>query len=456
MEFKRVKLRLSNLIHVSKHPGTGHDIRSGTETGSLPREVSMTTTPRLRRAMLFAVSISLLTSPAFAQSTPASDQAPPDESTAGKVESLTEQVQTMQADVDKLKRFKFSGYLQVRWEHSEDQSDSVKVANNGAVTANNRERFYIRRARLKLTYDSSPLSQGVLYFDARDDRITRLLEAYVTLLDPWTPDHRHGFTIGQINVPFGYELERSSSVRELPERSRAENVLFPGERDRGAKIVSQWTPQIETVVSVLNGEGINSTNFPTTDPTSNKDYTARLRFSQGTIDVCGSWYDGQVTTPLTGQDIETDKTRYGADAQLYYAAPSVGGGSLKGEYYSGTNLNSDSLRVLVPVPPTGGPLLLRPGADATHLATDFVGWYVMWVQNVGEKLQFAARYDTFDPNQDLDHDQFERWNVGLNWFYDGYTRITASYETPVTERLVGGKYVDPKDNLWTIQFQHKF
>ena len=25
-----------------------------------------------------------------------------------------------------------------------------------------------------------------------------------------------------------------------------------------------------------------------------------------------------------------------------------------------------------------------------------------------------------------------------------------------TDTLVAGKYVDPKDNLWTIQFQHKF
>ena len=56
-----------------------------------------------------------------------------------------------------------------------------------------------------------------------------------------------------MNIPFGYEIERSSSVRELPERSRAENVLFSGERDRGLKIVSQWTPQIETVIGGWNG-----------------------------------------------------------------------------------------------------------------------------------------------------------------------------------------------------------
>jgi hypothetical protein len=106
------------------------------------------------------------------------------------------------------------------------------------------------------------LSQAVVYFDGNTasgtTRNITLLEAYLTLLDPWTPDHRHGLTIGQMNVPFGYEIERSSSVRELPERSRAENVLFAGERDRGVKLVSQWTPWLETVVAVLNGGGVRT------------------------------------------------------------------------------------------------------------------------------------------------------------------------------------------------------
>lgn len=392
-----------------------------------------------------------LSFPAWSQD---SESAESTSDVSARLESMNEQMQTMQADVDKLKKFKFSGYAQARWEHGEDQSDSVRVS-GGVVTPANKERFYIRRARVKLTYDSSPLSQAVVYFDGGQDRTIRLLEAYVTLLDPWTPDHRHGLTAGQFNVPFGYELERSSSTRELPERSRAENTLFSGERDRGIKIVSQWTPQFETVVGVLNGGGVNSTNYPTTDPTSSKDFVGRARFSQGTIDGAVSYYTGKEITPLTGPDASTHKTRIGFDSQIYFAVPSLGGGSLKGEFYGGKNLNPDSLRILVPAP-TGGATLLRAGADPSHLATDFTGWYAMWVQNLGEKLQLAARYDAFDPNTDLDHDQFERVSLGLNWFWDGFTRITAAYDIQTTDRLVGGNYIDPKDNLWTVQFQHKF
>ena len=291
------------------------------------------------------------------------DQAGKLEEIHGQLEGMTEQLQTLQADTDKLRKFKFSGYVQARWETAENKNDSVRVTGTPpVVTPANTERFFIRRGRLKMTYDSSPLSQAVVYFDGGADRTIRLLEAYVTLLDPWTPLHSHGLTVGQMNVPFGYELERSSSARELPERSRAESVLFPGERDRGVKLVSQWTSQLETVVGVLNGAGISSADYPTSDPTPDKDLLARVRFAQGVVDAAVSWYSGHAVTGLTGPDVETDKLRYGADVQGYYELPLLGGGSLRAEAYAGTELNPDSLKALTTVP-SGGGRLLRAGAD---------------------------------------------------------------------------------------------
>jgi hypothetical protein len=328
------------------------------------------------------------------------------------------------------------------------------------ITPANNERFSIRRGRLKLTYDSSPLSQAVLYFDGATSGTNvnfRLLEAYVTLFDPWTVLHQHALTIGQMNVPFGYEVERSSSVRELPERSRAENVLFPGERDRGVKLVSQWTPQFETVVGIYNGLGITNADFPTADPTRAKDLVARARYSQGRVDGALSYYAGHWLTPLTGADVETDKTRIGADLQLYWELARVGGGSLKGEWYGGEDVNPDSVKALTitPASPASGKSL-KSGAIASHFASDFEGWYVMWVQNLGESFQAAVRYERFDPNTTLEHDQFERTSIGVNAFYDGYTRISLAYDIPKTEKLTGGRWVDPHDNLWTVQVQHKF
>mgnify|MGYP003338170097 FL=1 len=376
----------------------------------------------------------------------------------GLLDGLNEQLQTLQADTDKLKRFKFSGYVQARTELSEASNDSVKVTGTPAtVTPTNQTRFYIRRARLKLTYDSSPLSQAVIYLDGGQDRTIRLLEAYVTLLDPWTPNHDHQLTVGQFNVPFGFEIERSSSVRELPERSRAENVLFSGERDRGVKLESQWTPQLKTSLALLNGGGINSVDFPNTDPTRAKDLVARARWSQGTWDAAVSWYGGRQVTALSGPDVQTDKTRLGFDAQVFYSLPVFGGGSIRGEFYSGHDVNADSIKAYVvsPVSPATG-RMLKTGAVASHLATDMRGGYAMAVQNLGEAFQAVVRYDQYDPNTALDHDAYRRWSFGLNAFYDGFTRFTVSYDAIRTESLIAGRYRDPHDNLWTFQLQHKF
>ena len=377
----------------------------------------------------------------------------------GLLDGLNEQIQTLQADTDKLKKVKFSGYVQARTEFSEASNDSVRVSGSGGtITSPNATRFYIRRARVKLTYDSSPLSQAVVYFDGGADRAIRLLEAYVTLLDPWTPLHDHQLTLGQFNVPFGYEIERSSSVRELPERSSAENVLFSGERDRGLKIESQWRPQLRTVVAILNGGGVNSADFPNTDPTRGKDVVGRVRWAQGAWDAAVSGYWGRQVTPLTGTDVLTDKTRIGFDAQGFWTLPQIGGGSLRVEFYSGHDVNADSVRTLVVAPTTANPnRLLKAGADGSHLATDMRGGYVMAVQNLGERFQAVARFDTYDANVDLDHDQFDRWSLGLNAFFDGFTRVSVSYDAITTDApAAGGRFTDPHDNLWTLQLQHKF
>src|SRR4249919_456989 len=172
---------------------------------------------RERFAIYLILGLALASAaPARAQSDSARDSAaaaaPSTEEVMSRLESMGEQLQTLQVDTDKLKRFKFSGYVQARWLHAENQSDTVKVS-GVPLTLNpaNQERFFIRRARLKLTYDASPLSQGVVYLNGGEDRFVKLLEAYVMLLDPWTPDHRNSLTFGQLNVPFGYEIERSSS-----------------------------------------------------------------------------------------------------------------------------------------------------------------------------------------------------------------------------------------------------
>jgi hypothetical protein len=177
--------------------------------------------------------------------------------------------------------------------------------------------------------------------------------------------------------------------------------------------------------------------------------------SQGVLDGAISAYAGRALTALTGPDVVTRKNRLGLDGQAYWELPRVGGGTLRAELYVGHELNPDSVKVLTVTGPTGR--ALRVGADPARFATDVQGGYVMWVQSLGEAFQAAARYDWFDPNVDRDRDQYRRLGLGLHAFWGGLTRVTLAYDVPMTDAAApGGGYRDPHDNLWTVQFQHRF
>ena len=105
-------------------------------------------------------------------------------------------------------------------------------------------------------------------------------------------------------------------------------------------------------------------------------------------------------------------------------------------------------------PTLGGDLeALLPGPRLVHEDVVAAG---AAVHEDGRTL-IRNRYDAFDPNQHLAHDQFARTNLGVNWFYDGFTRVTVAYDIPRTDHaLAGGGYDDPNDDLLTLQVQHKF
>lgn len=358
-------------------------------------------------------------------------------------------------------RFRFSGYMQARFEVGEASSDTVRVIGAPPVaSSSNVSRFFIRRARVKLTVAPGPRSEAVISVDGSQDRTVRVLDAALTLKDAWTPNQAHRLTIGQFEIPFGFELERSSSVRELPERSRAENVLFSGERDRGLKLENRWSPKLTTVAALLNGGGFNDPDFPNSDPTRGKDFCARARWSEKTVQVAASYSFGRDVVPLSGPDAWTERERMGADAQWSYKLPQLGSGSLMAELYAGTETNPDSVRALVAtVSASGGQQarLLRPGADPAHLATPCAGGYVLWVQEVAPRVQLAVRHDRFDPNTDAARDDYARWSFGLNTRFDEQTRLSVAYDAIRTHvATAGGGFRDPADNLWTFQAQFRF
>ena len=398
-----------------------------------------------------------------------------------RIDGISENMGVMTTDIALLKRLKVSGYVQGRFEYSDTSKSGV--AGGWDATKNlNANNFYIRRGRIKFTFEPDASSKYVIYFDASKNTIS-MKEAYLEL----TKLHRENtfkLTAGQFNYPFGYEIEYSSSKRDFPERSLAENKLFKGERDRGVNLSWVAPRLLQANLAVVQGYGIENNTFTWFDPTKQKDIIARLKAGLGKVDLGVSTYWGETYTPgsapvaavpastkwldangngaidagevtttpavaakAAGAAVNTDKIRYGLDAQAYFDFLPVGGTALRGEFYY--------------------------GEDYQKAASDMVGtskgWYLWLSQSLGTKFGAALRYDFFDPNVHNDYSESDpakrailvndatgTTSLALHYYWDSYVKITAAYDifSTLKDGSMFSKYDgDLKDNRFTLQLQ---
>jgi hypothetical protein len=388
-----------------------------------------------------------------------------------RLDGVVENVNTLNSDVAQLKGIKITGYLQARYEYN-DSSKGTALYDDFSKnpSANN---FYIRRCRLKVSMQPGQTSKFVFYLDASKNTVS-LKEAYVDLYKK-VKQHSFTFTAGQFNYPFGYEIEYSSSKRDFPERSLAENKLFKGERDRGVNFAWVAPKHFKFNIGLVQGYGIDGDGKSAPswyDPTKAKDVIARGRVNLGKLDfgVSGywgktsvpgtsavaakpgvsTWYDAngnnaidvsEVTTtaPVAAKaavaGFEKDKIRYGIDAQYYLDVLPLGGTGIRVETFFAKDYNKS--------------------VTADSLARE-TGWYLWVSQNLGKKFGAAVRYDYWDPNKDAVNDATGTLSLAMHYFWDNNVRITAAYDMP---RTLKGKSTfsavdnDLKDNRFTLQFQ---
>jgi hypothetical protein len=381
-----------------------------------------------------------------------------------KLEGVSENLNTLNSDVTILKGLKVSGYLQARYEYI----DTVL----GGTAPNSNSNLYIRRGRIKFSFQPGTSSKYVIYFDASKNTVS-LKEAYVELYKRIQKNNLT-LTVGQQNWPFGYEIEYSSSKRDFPERSAAENFLFNGERDRGINLTWALPKYLQFNVGAFQGYGINDATFTWFDPTKQKDIILRAKAKLGMVDVGVSSYIGKRTNPGTaavaatttwydanGDSImqkdeikttpakaavaaaEYDKKRFGLDAQAYFDVLPLGGSAVRTEFYYSEDYNSAS-------------------SDKMGVGK---GFYLWLSQTIGKKFAAAARYDFWDPNVHGDYtdkslkkkdDATGTMSLAVHYFWDSWVKVTAAYDMPRLLKngsLVSKSPFDPKDNRFTLQFQ---
>jgi hypothetical protein len=321
-----------------------------------------------------------------------------------KISGLTERLATDEGDLQKLTKIKVSGYIQAQFQNYENLNTQPSNF------------FSIRRARVKFTYEATDGIKFVLQPDFSPGALA-LKDAYVVMNDRWTKSF--SLWMGKFNRP-NYEVEYSSSQREIAERSLVIRTLYPGERAVGAKL--EYNPTnvpLHLQIALLNGnDGLTINNNAGTNLNTNenkdidnyKDIMLRATYnlslgSFGGLDFGAHGYFGSLKS-LALKTLSSDYTTIkdvkfgdavkrnwvGGEFQLF--ADVLGGMSIKGEYIAGKNASIGYSPVAA-----AGTTAAIPGV--ANFQNNFAGYYLYFIKNLGKKNQFAFRYDYYDPNTDI-------------------------------------------------------
>ena len=396
----------------------------------------------------------------------------------GKFDAMNEPFLEALSTVNSLKRIKLTGYIQARYEYHWDSKDAT-----AAAPTTNTDSFYIRRGRLKATYDGDWM-EYVLQIDAIGSGVgggisgqvpgsggavggVQLKNAEATYKPefvglPMGPLSL-AFTVGQFDVPFGHEIMYSSSKREMPERSMAESALFSGERDRGARLMARWWI-VRAMGGVLNGNGISSSTEPDLingrDRKRRKDFSGRIGVDLGRLPggisvsggisrYAGFWRVIPATTATPTPQQWFGKSRKGADVQLYLDMPYIGGMQIRGEVYEGET---------------------ALGSGGKGVNTRSQGGYVIVSQNILTYGAVFYRFDRYDPNTDqaassvnISRDATRTHGGGVQIFLTPNLRFSATMEDPhlmdpVVDETAPGWAAAHEVNkrFWVFQMQAMF
>jgi len=388
-----------------------------------------------------------------------------------RISGVEERLSTAEGDLAKLTKLKISGYIQAQWQHFE--AANVYPSNY----------FSIRRARIKFVYEPVRGIAFVLQPDFQPGNIT-IKDAYAVANEKWLKTF--SLWAGKFNRP-NYEVEYSSSSREVPERSRVIRAIYPDERAIGAKLeINPPKLPLKVQLALFNGnDGLSANssvytyNYSTnkwdntasvlqnTDFDNFKDFMGRVTYgfkfgSTGGLTIGAHGYYGQIkanSKTVLNSKYELDKTLdnigqsipkrwLGFEAQLYLDL--LGGLSIKGEYIFGVNssvgFNANVKDVTLPASSsilndtlTLTTTMLTANYSVPAITRNFTGYYIYLVKNIGRKNQVAVRYDYYNPNTKL-----AAGDIG-----------TASYDAKVADVVTSNKTYTGTDPVVCIDIKSK-
>lgn len=359
----------------------------------------------------------------------------------GWIEGQTEALPIMAFDIDQLKRVSWGNYVQFQWTDTQERYPGQTGTRNDG--------FNLRRVRLSTTNNIDSKTQARISLDlaAGSQRLgAELKDAFLTYnIEPSETEVGTSVAGGQMALPLGYELERSSGEREFPERAVYNRTMFGGERGRGVNVrygigngafvhAGAWNS-----LTVGDPQQTAANTFRNLNGTTVA-FTGGIRHASTKHDVGISAFLGErprfsggPTNGVVTADKGDRRFIYMDGTYVGLLVPQL---SFRGELMTGR----DRL-----------PAVNSNGTPRSTEFTDMLGWQAQLTYNINYRNQIAVRYEFFDPNTDSSGRRDTTKGMGISYLH---------YLNPGARLMIAHERYDEnprevRDNVTTIRMQFR-
>lgn len=330
---------------------------------------------------------------------------------------------------------KVVGYIQPQYEY-QFLGDGVDPMHG--LKSNNS--FYFNRARIgvvgNIPYDFSYYVMAELSPTLGGPY---LLDAFISYkrFDPY-----FNVSVGQFKSPFGLELTTPCQSLHTVNRSRVVGELASPFRDLGVMFLGStgelfgMKDLIAYRFAITNGTGLN-----VMDNNKAKDYTARLIVTPWEGLSFGASYRYGQQKPVSDTMDQDVRRRWGVDVS--FTKYNV---LFQAEYIDGFDQGSSLVGGGCGSTPT---LVLGDFKKNGYMAQ--LGYMTPW------NLQPIVKFESYDPNTEKDYDKQEDWTIGINYFFNEWTRVQLNYVIRAEESGdVTADYHEVDNDFFVMQVQVKF
>ena len=323
------------------------------------------------------------------------------------------------------------GFVQLQYRSSENKGEF--------------DGFGARRVRLNVTNDNDRTHLKVSFDFATTQfgsTVNEAPNAVGQLRDAWVAyDTEPGISkaiFGQQNVPLGYEIERSDTDREMPERTKYNDTFFNGQRAVGVQFRRNFNPNVVAFVGGMNALTFTDpgqravTNI---GPVGNRLAVVEgIRYQSKKADLGVSGFEGKRQSIYGAAPGQVNPTN---DRHFVY---------VDGRFMFTPKL---TLRAEAMV---GHDRIPNQTFTAGDNVRDVNGGHVQLAYAFNPANELAVRYEQFDPNIHNSGDLFHGIGGTFLHMLNANLQLSASFERFTDE----SRATDQSYNVTTLRVQYKF